>query len=149
MRETLYLVFTILIPAISFSQTTDKDSTAEQILDALCNNKFFEKCEIPVDYKYGKKALEDSMTNYLKETNSQFQNGKATFLFIVAKDSKVYNIEKISGSIASESNLIKALQQTAGLWTVGKQNSHPICSYVKLEVESIDNRVRVNLLRRY
>ena len=89
------------------------------------------------------------MTNFLKRTNSQFQNGKATFLFIVANDSKVYNVEKKSGNIASDINIIKALQQTTGLWTVGKQNSYPICSYVRLEVEFFDNRVTVNMLKRY
>ena len=147
MRNSFYLVFTILIPSISFSQTTDKNSNSEQVLKILCDNKFFEKCEIPVDFKYGKKAVEVSMTNYLKGTNAQFQNGKAIFMFIVANDAKVYNVELKSGNIASDSNIIKALQQTAGLWEVGKQNSYSICSYVRLEVELIENRVTVNMVK--
>ena len=69
----------ILIPAISFSQTSEKDSTAEQLLKTWCDNKIFDECEIPVDFKYGKKVLEDSISNYLKGNNSQIQKGKATF----------------------------------------------------------------------
>ena len=134
MRKAFYLIFIIFFPAISFSQATGKDSTAEQTLKALCDNKFFVKCEIPVDFKYGKKALEDSLTNYLKGNNSQFQNGKATFYLIVAKNSKVYSVSKKSGTIVSEGEIIKALQLTSDLWTIGKQNSHPICSYVTLEL---------------
>ena len=124
------------------------DST-EQTLKTVCDNKFFEKCEIPVDFKYGKKSMEDSMTSYLKGNDFQFDSGRAIFMFIVAKNSKIYDVRKISGSIADESNIIKALQQTANLWTVGKQNSYLICSYVRLEVEFIDNRVKVNLINSY
>ena len=149
MRNLFYLVVAILIPAVSFSQTNAKDPTSGKILDSLCDNKFFEKCEIPVDFKYGKKALEDSVTNYLKEINSEVPNGKATFLFIVAKDGNAYNVKKMSGNILNEWNIIKALEHTAGLWTIGKQNSYLICSYVRLEVEVIENRVKVNMLRRY
>ena len=149
MRKAFYLVFTILFPSALFSQTIDKDSTTDQILKSLCDGyKFFQKCEIPVDFKYGKKAVEDSMTNYLKANNSQFQNGKkATFLFVVAKDANLYNIEMKSGNISSDSSIIKAMQQTGGLWEVGKQNSYPICSYVRLEVEFIDDRVTVSMVR--
>jgi len=149
MNKALCLVFTILFPAVLFSQTTEKDSTSEQTLRSLCDGyKFFEKCEIPVDFKYGKKAVEDSMTNYLKATNSQIQNGKkATFLFVVAKDANVYNVEIKSGNISSDSSIIKAMQQTGGLWEVGKQNSYLVCSYVRLEVEFIDDRVTVSMVR--
>lgn len=137
----------MLIPAISFSQTNGKDSTTEYILETWCNNKIFTKCETPVDFKYGKKALEDSMSSYLKGKNSPFQNGKATFIFIVAKNAKVYNVEKQSGNIVLENDIIKALQLTSDLWTIGKQNSYPICSYVQLEVELADNKIKVKKLK--
>lgn len=149
MKRFFYLVVAILISTISFSQTTDKDLTDEQILKTLCDNKFFEKCQTPVEFKYDKKTLEDSLTNYLTESNSQLQTGKAIFQFILAKDSMVYSVKQIAGNMVGDSSIIKALRQTAGLWTVGKQNSYLICSYVRLEVEFIDDKVRVNILRSY
>lgn len=148
MKQAFYLALLFLISGTSFSQTNERDLTVEQTLDMVCNNKFFEKCETPVDFKYGKKVLEDSLTNYLKDS-SPFQNGKAAFSFIVAKNSKVYDVEKKYGNIVNESAIIKALQQTSDLWTIGKQNSRLICSYVTLEVEYVDNRVKVNMLKRY
>ncbi|MBN8788225.1 MAG: hypothetical protein J0I84_14130 [Terrimonas sp.] len=144
MRNVFYLIF-IFIPAVSFSQTPDNDST-EQIIKVVCDDRIFEKCEIPVGFKNGQLAVEDSITNYLKENNTQFQNGKVTFQFVVAKNAKVCDVKKISGNIASEGNIIKALQQIADLWTVGKQNSRFICSYVRLEIEIIDYSVKVNLI---
>jgi hypothetical protein len=147
MRITFYLLFIIVMPAISFSQMTDKDSTTEQILKHLCDNKFFEKCEIPVDFKYDQKTLEDSITNYLKANNSQKLDGKATFIFIVAPNSKVYNVAKKSRNIESESDILKALEATSDLWTIGKQNSYLICSYVELEVIVTDHKVKVKKIR--
>jgi hypothetical protein len=145
MRNVFYLIF-FFIPTTSFSQTIE-DST-KQALKLLCDNKFFEKCETPVNFKYGKQLLTDSLTRYLQRINSPIENGRATFLFILAKNSKVYNVRKISADIAEESNIIRVLQQTGGLWTVGKQNSNFICSYVTLEIEFVDNRVQVNLINR-
>ena len=144
MRSCFYLIF-FFIPTLSFSQATD-DST-KLTLKIECDNKIFDKCEIPVDFKYGKQTLADSLTSYFKGINSPFENGRATFLFILAKNSKVYAVRKIAGNIPDESNIITALQQTGDLWTVGKQNSYLICSYVRLEIEFIDDRVKVSMVR--
>jgi cytochrome b involved in lipid metabolism len=147
MRRRFYSILAILMPAISFSQAIDKDTT-KQILDSLCDgSKIFYRCEIPVDFKRGKNAMEDSLNNYLRTNNSELQNGKANFQLIVAKNGKVYDVKKQSGDIAGETDIIKALQTTSDLWTIGLQNSFPICSYVRLEIECADNKINVKMLK--
>jgi len=147
MKRIFFLALIVIIPIISFSQTIG-NSTEKQIVYDLCDSgRIFYRCEIPVDFKYGKKAMEDSLNNYLQANNSQLQNGKATFQLIVAKNGKVYEVKKQSGDIAGDSDIIKALKTTSDLWTIGLQNTFMICSYVRLEIEYADNKINVKMLK--
>jgi hypothetical protein len=147
-RKLFHCLYIILIPALAFTQPpSSKDSADDVTIKNVCDNKIFDRVEVPSDFKFGKNAVEDQIARYFRDAGLPIPNGKVSCILIITSDARVIRVRKLKGEYENEKALGEALELTTGLWTIALQNSHPVCNYVRLEIEFTENSVNVKKTR--
>jgi len=114
----------------------------------LCEDKVFTQVEVLPDFKNGKTAFEDSLTQALKRKNSFPSKGSITYGFVVTKQSQLVDINKEEGDVLYEETIRKALVTTADKWIPAKQNSHTVCAHIYLTLNFSKNKLETKVFQK-
>jgi hypothetical protein len=115
---------------------------------AICDQKVFTQVEILPDFKNGKAAFEDSLSQELKRKNSFPQKGVITYAFIVTMQSRLVDLNKENGEVLHEEAIRKALMASADQWTPAKQNAHTVCAYIYLTLNFSKNKLETKVFQK-
>ncbi|AEV98202.1 hypothetical protein A4D02_35235 [Niastella koreensis] len=114
----------------------------------VCDDKVFDQVEILPDFKNGKAAFEDSLTQALKRKNNYPAKGTITYGFVLTMQSQLVDVKAVKGVAPNDEAIKKALKATAGNWIPAKQNSHTVCAYVYLTLNFSTDRLETSLFQK-
>lgn len=130
---------------LRFDLFTDKQY--KKILGAECNENIYTKVPTSPSIAGGTTALVDSLSAYLKN-HDVTPKGKATFAFLLTKNSNIVGLERISGDISKEKEFKKAILAYSAMWVPAMlQNSNKVCVIVRLEVFSQGGEIMLKILK--
>jgi hypothetical protein len=121
------------------------DKANRKIVETECEGKIFTRVETPPSITGGESALADSLSVYLSNGNSSVK-GKATYVFVVTKNSKLLGIEKLSGEISKENDFKKGLLAYSNMWIPALQNSRNVCAVVQLDTEFEKEQITLRII---
>lgn len=121
------------------------DKAYRKIIETQCDDKIFTRVETIHSIKGGESALADSLSVYFNNRNTSIK-GKATFVFLVTKNSELLSIEKVSGEISKEKDFKKGLIAYSNMWIPALQNSRKVCAVVRLETEFRNEQITLKII---
>ena len=110
-----------------------------------CDDKIFTRVENIASLKISNERFEDTLTSYLKAKKAFFNNEKIRFIFIVTTQSKIFDLTTDSGEIKNETIVREAIVNFSNLWAPAKQNGRFVCSYVRLEINIVDDKLHIKI----
>ena len=87
--------------------------------------------------------FEDSLYSFLNSKKAFYDNDKITFKFIVTTHSQIFDITKEWGEMRKEKIAKEAILKFSSLWNPAYQNGRAVCSYVKLELTMMENKLHI------
>lgn len=121
------------------------DKTYRKIVETECDDNVFTKVETKPSIKGGESALADSLSQYLNNRHTHIY-GKATFVFLVTKNSAILDIEKVSGEISKEKEFKKGLLAFSNMWIPALVKSRNVCAVVRLETEFEKQKITLEII---
>ena len=148
MIKNILFALIVLIPTCLSAQSTSyNDATAKKRIESECDGKMFTRVEQLPSFKISKQAFEDTLSQYLKSKNAFYTNKKITFMFVLTKRAEMLELEYISGNTPKENTLSQAFLYYSRLWLPPIQNGHPVCAYVKCDLEFKDDKLSVRVFQ--
>jgi hypothetical protein len=138
MLQRLVFILLVLAPMLVAGQSSPADRSD-------CDKTFTKSEELP-SLKVSKQAFEDSLTACLKANQAFDAGGKFVLQFVLTKESRMLELEKIGGSNPTP-GFMKCFGQFSQLWVPAVQNKRPVCAYVKCEIEVKQDRLSVRIFQ--
>lgn len=130
MRSFFITLIFLMIVDFSFGQSMP-DSTNNEIRPR--RDLVFTRAEIMPVYKFGLRALADSIKKSLLKEGFEFSPAKISVVLKVSKYGDITDVQVADGDEISQADLIKkSLGATTGMWIPAKQNEHVVPCYKKL-----------------
>ena len=95
--------------------------------------------------KISTEAFEDTLLTELKSKKFPLKDNEIIYKFVVTTGSKIDELTVDSGSVAREKVLEEAILHFAELWKPATQNGYEVCSYVKLKVQFVANKISIEI----
>lgn len=144
MIKRFCFAFIVFFPVITFAQSLSRaDSIGNKIIHDDCDDKLFVKVEILPSLKKAAGNFGDTLTAYLKSKGAFINDTKASFRFLVTTSSHIFEIKKEAGNIQNESAVKEFLASHSFMWNAAIQNGYPVCAYVRIEIEIINDALRI------
>jgi hypothetical protein len=144
LKKLIVLICFGLPAFVSAQSNLYADSINRKIVKDECDDRIFTSEQHAPYITGGEKSLADSLLGYLNRKNVVIK-GKATYEFVVTKNSELLNIDKLSGQISSENELKEGLLFYSNMWMCALQNSYKVCAYVRLETEFKKGRILLKI----
>jgi len=135
----------LVLPNLSFAQNSIWDSKNKKTLAEDCDDRVFEKVETLPSVSISLDAYADSLSSFLKRRQINLKRKKAILSFIVTSHSEIFDLKFISPILDKEDDLEAAFLGFSNLWLPAKQNSHIVCSYVKLELSFTKDKLGIRI----
>jgi len=145
MIRKFILIVSLQLPTFVFSQTDIWSQKYKETFKNDCDHKVFDKVEEIPSLKVSREAYADSLTFFLREKMSQFRYQKFIFSCIVTSRSEIFNLRMLAGNFDDEGVFETAILNYSDLWLPARQNSHIVCSYVKLEMEFTKAKLNIRI----
>lgn len=129
--------------AMAYAQQTSRETYL------VCEDKVFTRVETLPDFKNGKAAFEDSLTQELKRKNKLPQKGSITYGFVLTMQSQLVDVKAVNGDVSNEEALRKALKGTADNWIPANQNGHAVCAYIYLTLDFSKDKLETKVFQKY
>lgn len=145
----LVLTICLLLPTFLFSQTDIWDSKSKRVLEDDCDEKVFERVEEIPTLKVSNDNYADSIISFLKQRQITLINKKVVFAFIVTSKSEIFNFRLFlrTMDMGDVEQVEDAILKYHDLWMPARQNSHIVCSYVKLQLEFTKDKLNIRVFQ--
>ena len=137
MKVLIILFFTFLTNHVNAQIPSTQDS-----VEVKCD-KVFTRCEEAPSLKHGTKSYQNLLTNYLTEKKQFPTTGRALFYLVISKTGEVLEINVRESSITNIEGIISAIKTFPNEWRPGKQNNHIVCSYQKIEIKVLKDKIKL------
>jgi len=114
----------------------------------VCEDKVFDQVEILPDFKNGKAAFEDSLTQTLKRKNYYPTKGSITYGLVLTMQSQLVDLKAVKSDILNEEPIRKALKAAADSWIPAKQNGHTVCAYIYLTLDFSKSKLETKVFQK-
>ncbi|MEO8111419.1 MAG: hypothetical protein ABI594_15350 [Ginsengibacter sp.] len=105
----------------------------------------FSRAEIMPEFKFGLRALEDSVKQYLLKTDFKFPGTNIHVVLTVSKSGDITGVQILNDSETLQAGLLKkSLVATSGSWIPAKQNEHIVSCYKKLSLNFSGTNLKIS-----
>ena len=127
-----FLITLIFCMALNFSFGQSFTDTAKTDIK-LARELVFSRAEYMPEFRFGLRALADSLKQYLLQTTFEFKPVKIAVVLTVNKSGDITDVQMPETADNPPADLIKkSLLATSGMWIPAKQNEHIVPCYKKL-----------------
>lgn len=142
MRSFFITLIFFLAVDFSFGQSIP-DSTNNEMRPR--RDLVFTRAEIMPEYKFGLRALADSIKKSLMQEGFEFSPARISVVLTVSKYGDVTDVQISANKKNSQADLIKkSLEATTGMWIPAKQNEHVVPCYKKLLLHFSKNDLKIS-----
>lgn len=147
LRHKLFILVLILSPTFSFSQTSSRADSANQLIMSGhdCSDAIFTKVETLPALKVSRTDYADTLAAYLVSKQVFLENTTLVFRFVVTCHGEINSIESNPADLKEKEVFEKAILFYSNLWLPAKQNGYIVNSYVKLTIEFGNNTISIGI----
>lgn len=132
MNKKVLCAFLLLLPVSIFAQAT-------------CDIVFTVVEQRPA-LKISSNDFKARLVQELKSENFDFPKGEIVCWFVVTNEANIEQFSVKSGNLPNPDILENSIKKFAGLWEPGKQNHQTVCCYVKLKLQFVKEKLKLEIL---
>jgi len=140
------LFFSVSSIYVKAQSMQDMDSLQLKNINDSCGSIIFTRTEIMPDFKNGKQAFEDSLSNYLGEKNKKIRSGTIEFELVICKNGDVVACNRLRGGTAYEEVLFGWLINSKNLFMPATQNKYVVCCWQNLTLNFSGDKINAFII---